>query len=72
MQIISSSFSGKWFLLILCFGSMAEAMHNVASSPCASVIRLHWAVKLLGREDGISEIAAKRRGRVFLQMRVVS
>ena len=36
-------------------------MHNVASGPCGSVIKLHWAVKLLGSEDGIAEISAKRR-----------
>lgn len=60
-QVLASSLSTKWFLPILCLGSICEAMHNVASGPCGSVIKLHWAVKLLGSEDGIAEISAKRR-----------
>lgn len=60
LQIVASSVRG-WFLPLLCLGSIVEALHNVCSSPCAGVIRLHWAHELLGSEDGIAEIAAKRR-----------
>ena len=66
LQIVASS-SGGLFLPLLCLGSICEAMYNVASSPCTGVIKLHWAVVLLGTEDGIAEISAKRRAQLFCQ-----
>lgn len=60
-QMVASSLDSQWFLPLLCLGSICEALHNVASGPCAGVIKLHWAVQLLGREDGLAEITAKGR-----------
>ncbi|KAL7538020.1 hypothetical protein ACHAXR_008224 [Thalassiosira sp. AJA248-18] len=65
LQILASSLSG-WFLPLLCLGSICKALYNVTSSPCAGVIKLHWAVKLLGTGDGIAEISAKGRSQKTL------
>ena len=68
-QILSSSLSSRCFLPLLCLGSSFEAIYNVASGPCAGVIKLHWASKLLTTEDGIAEISATRRAqRTVMQL----
>ena len=58
----ASSWSrSRSFLPLLCFGAVCKAVYGVVSGPSSGVIKLHWALKLLGTEEGIAEITVKRR-----------
>ena len=48
-----------WFLPLLCLGNICKALCGVAAGACGGAIQMHWAVKVMGTEDGISEVAAK-------------
>ena len=48
-----------WFLPLLCMGNICKALCGVAAGACGGAIQMHWAVKVMGTEDGISEVAAK-------------
>lgn len=58
---VTANLKRQWFLPLLCGGSICEAMYGVTTSPCTSIINLHWANTVLGSEDGIAEIISKRR-----------
>ena len=48
-----------WFLPLLCLGNICKALCGVAAGACGGAIQMYWAVKVMGTEDGISEVAAK-------------
>jgi hypothetical protein len=46
-----------WFLPLLCLGNICKALCGVAAGACGGAIQMYWAVKVMGTEDGISEVA---------------
>ena len=46
-----------WFLPLLCLGNTCKALCGVAAGACGGAMQMHWAVKILGTEEGISEVA---------------
>ncbi len=46
-----------WFLPLLCLGNVCKALCGVAAGACGGALQMYWAVKIIGTEDGISEIA---------------
>ena len=47
------------FLPLLCLGNVCKALCGVAAGACGGALQMHWAVKVMGTEEGISEVAAK-------------
>ena len=46
-----------WFLPLLCLGNVCKALCGVASGACGGALQMYWAVKVMGTEEGISEVA---------------
>lgn len=46
-----------WFLPLLCLGNICKALCGVAAGASGGAIQMYWAVKVMGTEDGISEVA---------------
>ena len=59
LEIIAPSVNHKWFLPLLCLGTICKALCGVAAGACGGALQMYWANTLLGSEEGISEIAAK-------------
>jgi len=59
LEIVAPSMSQKWFLPLLCLGTVCKALCGVAAGACGGALQMYWANTLLGSEEGISEIAAK-------------
>ena len=59
LEIIAPSINHKWFLPLLCLGTICKALCGVAAGACGGALQMYWANALLGSEEGISEIAAK-------------
>jgi len=59
LEIIAPSLNHKWFLPLLCLGTICKALCGVAAGACGGALQMYWANALLGSEEGISEIAAK-------------
>ncbi len=58
-SVLSSSELSGWFLPLLCLGNVCKALCGVAAGACGGAINLYWAMKLMGTEEGISEVSAK-------------
>lgn len=48
-----------YFLPLLCLGNVCKALCGVAAGACGGALQMYWAAKLMGTEEGISEVAAK-------------
>lgn len=58
-SVLSSSSLSGWFLPLLCLGNVCKALCGVAAGACGGAMNLFWAMKLMGTEEGISEVSAK-------------
>jgi len=58
-SVLSSSRLSGWFLPLLCLGNVCKALCGVAAGACGGAMNLFWAMKLMGTEEGISEVSAK-------------
>ncbi|KAL7543655.1 hypothetical protein ACHAXR_012959 [Thalassiosira sp. AJA248-18] len=58
-SVLSYPMLSGWFLPLLCLGNVCKALCGVAAGACGGALQMHWAVKIIGTEEGISEVAAK-------------
>lgn len=58
-SVLAHPVTEGWFLPLLCLGNVCKALCGVAAGACGGALQMHWAVKLMGTEEGISEVAAK-------------
>ncbi|KAL9188760.1 hypothetical protein ACHAXT_007138 [Thalassiosira profunda] len=59
LEIIAPSLREGLFLPLLCLGNVCKALCGVAAGACGGALQMHWAVRLMGTEEGLSEVAAK-------------
>mmetsp|Transcript_1637 Transcript_1637/g.3254 ORF Transcript_1637/g.3254 Transcript_1637/m.3254 type:complete len:502 (+) Transcript_1637:82-1587(+) len=58
-SVLSYPMLSGYFLPLLCLGNVCKALCGVAAGACGGALQMHWAVKVMGTEEGISEVAAK-------------
>lgn len=56
-SVLSSPLLCKWFLPLLCLGNVCKALCGVAAGACGGALQMYWAMKIMGTEEGISEVA---------------
>jgi hypothetical protein len=56
-SVLSNPLLCGWFLPLLCLGNICKALCGVAAGACGGALQMHWAMKILGTEEGISEVA---------------
>lgn len=58
-SVLAYPLLSRWFLPLLCLGNVCKALCGVAAGACGGALQMYWAVKVMGTEEGISEVAAK-------------
>jgi len=56
-SVLTIPFMHGWFLPLLCLGNVCKALCGVAAGACGGALQMYWAVKVMGTEEGISEVA---------------
>jgi len=56
-SVLSYPMLSGYFLPLLCLGNVCKALCGVAAGACGGALQMHWAVKVMGTEEGISEVA---------------
>lgn len=56
-SVLSNPLLSGWFLPLLCMGNICKALCGVSAGACGGALQMHWAVKLMKTEEGISEVA---------------
>ncbi|KAL3807804.1 hypothetical protein ACHAXA_004671 [Cyclostephanos tholiformis] len=56
-SVLSNPLLCGWFLPLLCLGNVCKALCGVAAGACGGALQMHWAMKILSTEEGISEVA---------------
>ncbi len=56
-SVLSYPLLSRYFMPILCMGNVCKALCGVAAGACGGALQMYWAVKVMGTEEGISEVA---------------